>query len=48
LSKEAIAKRAERVGRVYDRAMEEREDGGKHTGEVQEHGPWTLATSYFA
>ena len=28
--------------------MEERVDGGEHTGEIQEHSPWSLATSYFA
>jgi len=31
----------------YDRAMKERVDGGEHTGEIQEHSPWSLAISYF-
>lgn len=28
--------------------MADREDGGAHTGEVTEHAPFSLATSYFA
>ena len=27
--------------------MAERDEGGEHTGEIQEHSPWSLATSYF-
>jgi hypothetical protein len=47
MTPEEIAARAKKMSENYDKAMEQREEGGNHTGEVQEHSPWSLATSYF-
>lgn len=47
MTKEEIAARAKKARENYDKAMKDREDGGAHTGEIQEHSPWSLSTSYF-
>ena len=48
MTEEEIKARAKKSAENYDKAMKDREDGGAHTGEPQEHTPWSLATSYFA
>jgi hypothetical protein len=37
MSKAEIAARKQKAGENYDKAMEQRANGGAHTGEIQEH-----------
>jgi len=40
--------RKKKMEENYDKAMDQIANGGGHTGEVQEHKPWSLSTSYFS